>query len=1015
MAKLVIIKNPFRPYEGREVRDIGAGLTAGEILSEYAPVCTQFGVMVNGELTEADERIVQGDFVVIYPEIAGGGGRKILGTIAMIALSVYTGGIANGAWAKAGTFFAKGALGAILASAAVTFIGGTLINRLFGQKVDNGKFGDGAREATYSWDGVETMSGQNNPIALTYGTVQSGGQSIAKFIDVKDNKEYLNWLVAAGEGPLKISNIQLNDNGISYYKDLTVETREGTNTQSIIPNFNDTYSTKSLGYQLLEDERIDAVPGNATEGIIVKVEFSNGLYYANNDGSLGDAWVDIQGQYRMGDAGEWKPLFEGMGTDSDKVSVLDGHTPPEGEYTLKRSKGVLVGACSITYPDGHVETGAGNVGDFSVDRTADNITFHVIRGSYRIKAHQSSALRKEFRVDPLQSGAYQVKMKVTRRSHDIESNRAMVRCWWSSVTSIVHDDFSYPNIALIGIKALATDQLSGTPALKFLKTRPYVLVWNPTVETYEQRPSDNPAWASYDVLHQCTHLQDANTGAWEYEVRGIPAKYMIYDQFKAWADHCERQNLKVNIELNTLGEMLSVVNANIAAVGRGKVIRFGTRYGCVYDHVQQPTQMFGMGNILAGSFQEEFLQTSDRANCVELTYMDAANEHNRETITMYADSYDTDAEEKTAQATFNGITSYAQAYREGMYQLYSNQYLVRTISFEANVDAIACTVGDVILVAHDVPKWAKSGRIHKVEGDVLLLPVELDSVEGAFRIQYRTINDVMRTAPVTIIENKDGWCKVRLTEIDATDPPQAQDVFDLALSAVGSKPFIVKGISRAQDFTRKIECIEYDERVYKEEYGIPAPQYSAPAALIKDVAGLTAVKYRFMSADGSIHYRLDVSWERQSVGTYQISISRDNVAWNAVIGGIDAAQSSFEVDEATAYVKVVTVDGLRRSGGASAPISNMASMIKALEVSGLTTVTTGNAVTATWSDVTATSLRYYLLTFAGRSIRVLNPSYTIHDVAPGTYTLTVSAIDSAGTAGIAAETMVTVSGGGEGT
>lgn len=794
---------------------------------------------------------------------------------------------------------------------------------------------------------------------------------------------------------------------------MTVETREGTNTQSIIPNFNDTYSTKSLGYQLLEEERIDAVPGNATEGIIVKVEFSNGLYYANNDGSLGDAWVDIQGQYRMGDAGEWKPLFEGLGTDADKVSIIDGHTPPEGTYTLRRSKAVLVPSYAITYPDGHVETGAGNVGDFSVDRTADNITFHVIRGSYRIKAHQSSALRKEFRVDPLPPGAYHVKMKVTRRSHDIESNRAMVRCWWSSVTSIVHDDFSYPNIALIGIKALATDQLSGTPTLKFLKTRPCVLVWNPAVEAYEQRPSDNPAWASYDVLHQCTHLQDANTGAWEYEVRGIPAKYMIYDQFRAWADHCEKKNLKVNIELNTLGEMLAAVNANIAAVGRGKVIRFGTRYGCVYDHVQQPTQMFGMGNILAGSFQEEFLQTSDRANCVELTYMDAANEHNRETITMYADSYDTDAEEKTAQATFNGITSYAQAYREGMYQIYSNQYLVRTISFEANVDAIACTVGDVILVAHDVPKWAKSGRIHKVEGDVLLLPVELDTTEGNYRIQYRTVSDIMRTAPVAILDNKDGWCKVRLAEIDTTDPPQAQDVFDLALATVGSKPFVVKGISRAQDFTRKIECIEYDERVYKEEYDIPVPQYTASAASIKDAAGLTAAKHRYVSADGSVRYRLDVSWERQSVGTYMVCLSRDNVNWDVLISGIDGVRYSCDADAAAAYVKVITVDGLRRSGGTSTIIRDMVSMVKALVVEHLTATVEGNAVTAAWLDVEEANLRYYLLTLGDRSVRVLNPSHTFREVEAGAYKLTVSAVSSAGTVGAAAETTVTVSGGGE--
>ena len=255
MIKLVIIKNPFEPWNGRELHTVEAGKTADEVIRQYMPACANVDILVNSKPIEPETIIPDEAFVVIYPKVMGGdSGKNILGTIAMIALSVFSGGIAGGLWAKAGSFFAKGALGAVMASAAVMFIGGTLINRVFGQKVDTGNFGDFKNDATYSWDGIQTMEGQNNSIALTYGTVQSGGQTIGKFVDVLDNKEYLNWLVAAGEGPSTISNIQLNDNAASYYKDLTVETREGTNTQTVIPNFNDTYSTKQLGYQLLAEE-----------------------------------------------------------------------------------------------------------------------------------------------------------------------------------------------------------------------------------------------------------------------------------------------------------------------------------------------------------------------------------------------------------------------------------------------------------------------------------------------------------------------------------------------------------------------------------------------------------------------------------------------------------------------------------------------------------------------------------------------------------------------------------------
>jgi hypothetical protein len=61
--------------------------------------------------------------VVIYPKVMGGdSGKNILGTIAMIALSVVSAGIVGSGWAamgiKAGTF------AAYAASAAVMFIGG---------------------------------------------------------------------------------------------------------------------------------------------------------------------------------------------------------------------------------------------------------------------------------------------------------------------------------------------------------------------------------------------------------------------------------------------------------------------------------------------------------------------------------------------------------------------------------------------------------------------------------------------------------------------------------------------------------------------------------------------------------------------------------------------------------------------------------------------------------------------------------------------------------------------------
>jgi hypothetical protein len=261
---------------------------------------------------------------------------------------------------------------------------------------------------------------------------------------------------------------------------------------------------------------------------------------------------------------------------------------------------------------------------------------------------------------------------------------------------------------------------------------------------------------------------------------------------------------------------------------------------------------------------------------------------------------------------------------------------------------------------------------------------------------------------VTILKNEDGWCKVQLASINEADPPQEQDIFDLAQATVGAKPFVVKSISRAQDFTRTIECIEYDERIYNEEYNIPEPQYSSEGAMIKNVSGLSAMKYQYMAADGTIHYRLDISWERESLGTYQIFTSNDNVNWDMLVS-IDGTQYTGDVPEDTAYVKVVTVNSIMRSPGVSMTITNMISMIAGLEIADLTATVSGTSVKLTWREITNTNLQYYrILVDDSAEYRVLNATFELSGLTAGRHVIDVTAVNRAGISGIAATTTITI-------
>ena len=768
MITLVLVKNPFSPRDGREIKKIEYDGTLAELLEENKIEGTDMLSTVNGKTVDAETKICDGDFVVIYPAIqkggGKGGGKGILGIVAAIVLSVVSFGVgglvATGVWGSFAGASAMAAMGGYLTAAAIMFLGSSLIARNSGQKIDTGSNGYGS-EATYSWSGVQTMEGQNNPIALTYGVVKSGGQTIGKYTMASGSNEYLYWLVSAGEGELEITDIRLNNNSISLYSGVSCEIRKGTNDQAIIPYFGDTHYTLPLSYNMenLNTWYSAEAQGNAIQGVIIKIECPNGLLHTTDEGKAVENWVAIQIEIRK-DNGNFISYNSFSGVD---LSDWDS------------SKNALL-----------------------------------IRGS------STKAIRKEYRIDRLPAGLYTARVRVTERKYS-DVQRDTFASYFTGLSSVIYDDFIYPCTALIGIKAKASGQLSGSPTLSFKKIRGSIYAYNPHARAYQQKNANNPAWACYDLLHQCRYLKNVRTGRYEYEVRGVPANLMRYDDFALWAAYCDEKHYNVNIEVVGAGEMLDVANERIAPIGHGFVVRFGTKYGAIFSHPQQAVQMFGMGNIIEGSFHEEFLKLSDRANCVEVTFTNEAADYQRDVITVYGETYDSDPYQKAAQVTMDGCTKYSQAFREGVYQLLCNKYQLRTVTFEADIDAIACTVGDVVIISHDVPRWQNSGRVETVEENTVTLPCEIADISATYVLQWReSVNDTLHERNCTIVSSANGWTTATISGDSVGNTISAGDVFSIAETGTEDKLYTVQSITRSQEFRRSVSCIEYDERVFEE-------------------------------------------------------------------------------------------------------------------------------------------------------------------------------------------------------
>lgn len=959
MVKVIFVKNPFSPARDRVIKLSEA---ADRPLNFYTEEFTkqlpnqEAWIQIDGRKVDAVVEdisklpVKRDSVIVVMPRVAKGG-KSILGLIAVIALSVVAMGVGN--VIAGGAFFggtAAWTAASYIGAAAVMFLGNSLVSRFFAPKIDAGKYGD-KEDPTYSWSGVSTMDGQGNGIAITYGKVKSGGQSIMKFTSNDGNDQYFNWLVAAGEGELSISDIKLNSNPVENYESVTLDIRNGTNDQDVIQNFNDTILTKSVAYEIANNEwRTDQLEGNSTEGIIIEVECQNGLYHANDNGSLGTAWVDIRAQYALVGSDDWTTFVQAgryaknnalgaVVVDSsrrnDKYRVIissakdsDGHVI-DNQIRVRVGEKIFDGE-SKTITKG--ETGTIDIYGFRFDKakllsvSKGWYTIEMADSENRITGAKAGNVRRQFRVDHLPAGQYKVRVTVTDRSADVSSSRDAVRIWWTQLSSIIYDDFCYPGVALLGIKAKATDQLSGgQPQLEFVKERATIYAWNPATQAYEGKAANNPAWAAYDFIHGAERLMDINNHEYVYEYKGVPKELMLYDQFKQWADNCDRLNLKINLEVTTLKDFWTIVNQDIAPVGRGMVVQFGTKFGCIYDHATQPVQLFTMGNIVQGSFSLSYLSTDERADSIELTYVDAEKEYEKTTLTIYSDDYDTlDIPNQPTQIAMHGITSYEQAYREGKYQLYCNRLLTKTISFKADVEAIGCMVGDVIQVAHDVPQWSISGRVLEALDDgSVILPIDPDEITMSadqYALMIRSSEDnTLTTYSLTSLSGAYGEVKAVAVgnKINAEDG----DLFSLGKVESVVKPFTVTGITRSRDLEYTITAIEYADGIFDENYTIPPKDTTIitdPNAV--DVINLDAHQVGWKDKLGRQMSHLYISWampEGAQADSFTVLLSKDTGRTWSVLTTTTNMSAEADVTAYTVYyVKVITNYRLRQSSGA---------------------------------------------------------------------------------------------------
>ena len=156
------------------------------------------GVLHNGELVDDTASPTDEAYVVVLPKLE----KQAFAILLSIGLSIATAGIASGA-----IFGITSVLGRTLAAMAIGMIGNAIISKIAAPKTDNSNT---EQSATYGWQGAQTIIGQGHPLAITYGKCKSAGMLISRHVTSDGEKQYLNLLYCAGEGPIDaITDVKL--------------------------------------------------------------------------------------------------------------------------------------------------------------------------------------------------------------------------------------------------------------------------------------------------------------------------------------------------------------------------------------------------------------------------------------------------------------------------------------------------------------------------------------------------------------------------------------------------------------------------------------------------------------------------------------------------------------------------------------------------------------------------------------------------------------------------------------
>lgn len=944
MIQIVEIENPFEPK-----KKIKEALPTGGAITDYVDVENR-DIILNGLMLTNPKKTypVDGDQIIVMPHIAGGGLGKILGYVAQIALMAYAGNVAGGLWGGA---FAKGTVGAFLAAGAVMYLGGRLINTVFPQQVATSSVSDASSSQTYGWDLPTTTTSEGGIIGETYGECIPGPQLLEEHIETIDSVQYLNLLYCGGYGPVdSIDKIRIDATDIDNFTDVQIETRLGTNNQDPISFFPGTPLDQSIGLELdLTKPLIRTSDSTKAEALEVTLEWPNGLYHLEDDGSYGSTSVSFTIEYRKTGDTVWKntgvtTVVAAQSTalrKSYKISALEA-----GQYDVR-----------VTFTSKPSGSRYSTIVQWAI------LTSY-INGTYS-RPNKVLVAMRILATNQLSGGVPNVTWQQTRGT-----------VWVYNPENAAYEAKSARNPIWA-----AYDIMHGCKRLKNINTGDYeYIVEGAAAECMSKYYSEWVSAAAYA----------------DEQVKNQDGEMEARFEFDAFFDTEQKRITAAQ---------------KAAAVGRATIIPRGRSYGITVDEPGDICQIFGEGRTTVSSISGTFTSKDERAKAVEITYNDADNDFKNTVFMMRSPTYndDMDVQDNPAKLTLFGVKRRSQAYREAIYTLAGNELQLQFVELKTDIDSIVASYGDIVGLNHAVSQMGiASGRVISATESTITLDKSIDldeNLQYEIIVQLQTDEIIKKTVvPQTASTN----ILTVSVPFDVEKIPQRYDNYAFGEAEKAVKPFRIVSASKSSDLLCSLKLAEYNEAMYTTELNYdqyPVIDYTSPNTAAK-ISGLSLAEENYLDRSGTVISVLHASWQMgryQQADGFMVLLSTDGATFTYYASTPEMKCAVQNIKTKTTYwVKVVPTWAGVYAGSETASIYITGKNAPPSDISVFSVVQSGGKMVATIEQVTDIDIDHYELrkgTTWDKSSLVaafVGNAYEFDVTEEGTLTFFCKAIDTSG-------------------